>query len=58
MERNNDGWKLYTFGMNDEDGRLIEIKMPARNYQEAVHRTKRIVNAKCAFWLNSEEEYR
>ena len=62
MERNDAGWKLYTFGMNYENGRLIAIKIPARNYEEAVANLRRLVKKRSVyplkmFWLNAEEDY-
>lgn len=62
MDRCDIGWKLFAFGMNDENGRLIEIKMPARDSAEAVENVKRLL---CSvdhplneFWLNDEEDYK
>ena len=64
MERNDIGWKLFTFGMNDVNGRLIEIKMPARDYYEAVRNVKCLIfmerpadHPLNKFWLNDEEDY-
>ena len=64
MERNDDGWKVYTFGMNDSYGHLIEIKMPARSYNEAVGNVKRMLynslpgdHPNNQFWLNDVENY-
>lgn len=64
MEGDDTGWKLYSFGMNDENGRLIEIKMPARTYEDAVGNMKRLIYMERPadhplnqFWLNDEEDY-
>jgi hypothetical protein len=65
MERDDTGWKLFSFGMNDEDGRLIEIKIPAQSQAEAVRKIKTLLfrelcedDPKNKFWLNEEEDYR
>ena len=65
MDRCDIGWKLFTFGMNDSNGRLIEIKMPARDYHEAVGNVKRLIYMERPsdhplneFWLNDEEDYK
>lgn len=64
MENSNECWKLYTFGMSDKNDRLITIKMPARNYPEAVVNVKRLLSLAHdlsypgnQFWLNNEEDY-
>lgn len=65
MERNDTGWKLFTFGMNDENGRLIEIKMPARDEAEAIRNVKGLIypahtadHPQNRFWLNDVESYK
>ena len=57
-------WNKYTFGMNDENGRLIQISVPARTRDDAYRMVKQMLFFKCAeddprwnFWLNDEEEY-
>lgn len=64
MERDDSNVKLYAFGMNDKDGRLIEIKMPATNEHEAFRKMKNLIyfehpadHPLNRFWLNATEEY-
>lgn len=65
MERDDSNIKLYDFGMNDKDGRLIQIKMPAANEHEAISRVKNLIYCEHPadhplnrFWLNAVEDYR
>lgn len=65
MERDDTHIKLFAFGMNDDDGRLIEIKIPACNEDEAIRKIRKLLlfklwedDPKPYFWLNAVEEYR
>lgn len=65
MERDDTGIKLYTFGMNDQNGRLIEFKIPSPDQHEAVRTLKQLLGRRVDlahpdnyFWLNDEKDYR
>ena len=65
MGRDDKGWKVYTFGMNTAEGRLIEIKMPARSEHEARSSVGSLIHFEHPsdhplnhFWLNDVEDYK
>ena len=65
MRQNDDDIKVYCFGMNDENGRLIDIHIPAKSGPDATRRIKRILFTQLCedapenyFWLNSVEDYK
>ena len=57
-ERCDEGWFDFTFGMNDENGRLIQVTIPARLklrqmlFMECVEG-----NPRWHFWLNDCKPY-
>lgn len=63
-ERNDEGWFDYTFGMNDENGRLIQITVPAQTKEDAVRIVRQMLFFECnpgsprwRFWLNDCRPY-
>ena len=65
MQRNDNDFKVYTFGMNTAEGRLIEIKMPARSEYEARNAVSSLIHLEHVmehplnhFWLNDVEDYK
>ena len=58
MERDDSGWFEYTFGMNDESGRLLQIIVPARSEADA----RELVNKmfyldRWSYWSNDVHPY-
>lgn len=58
MERDDSGWFEYTFAMNDENGRLLQIIVPARSEADA----RKLVNKmyhldRWHYWLNDVRPY-
>lgn len=53
--------ETYIFGMNDEAGHLIEIKVPAYSKKEALQIIGTLVRpehcVKHKIWLNAVEDY-
>jgi len=63
-ERNDVGWFDYTFGMNDDNGRLIQITIPAQNESDARHTLNLMLFEQCNwghprwnYWLNDCKPY-
>ena len=57
--------QVYTFAMNTAEGRLIEIKMPARSEHEARSAVGSLIHFEHPsdhplnhFWLNDVEDYK
>ena len=63
-EREDNGWFYYTFAMNDEKGRLIEISVPAQNETDARRQINQMLFTVCdydhpkwKYWLNDCHPY-
>lgn len=64
-ERDDTGWFDYTFGMNDDNGRLIQIIIPARTEDAARKVVRKMLfgekyldGISRHFWLNDCQPYR
>ena len=64
VERDDSGWFYYTFAMNDENGRLIEISVPAQNETDARLQVNTMLFMECnwghpkwKYWLNDCRPY-
>lgn len=60
MDRDDTNIKLFTFGMNDEYGRLILIKIPAESHSEATQKIREMIPDRYfddGLWLNDVEPY-
>ena len=57
-ERDDSEYYDFTFGMNDENGRLIQFVIPARTEEEARRIMRNILrDSSSKFWLNDCSPY-
>ncbi|MDU7030775.1 hypothetical protein [uncultured Robinsoniella sp.] len=50
--------QLFCYGANDENGKLIELKIPAETIAESKNRLSMLVGEKDReFWLNDVKKY-
>lgn len=63
-ERCDEGWFDFYFGMNDENGRLVQVIIPARDEAEARLKLRQMLFFECVegnprwrFWLNDKRPY-